>query len=47
MKPTNVKTGTYIKYGVEHNNKDHKFKVGYHVRISKYKNIFTKGYTLN
>ena len=24
-----------------------KFKAGYHVRISKYKNIFAKGYTLN
>ena len=24
-----------------------KFKIGYHVRISKYKNIFAKGYTPN
>ena len=24
---------------------DPKFKVGHHVRISKFKNIFTKGYT--
>ena len=47
MKPTNVKPGTYIKYGVEHNDKDPKFKVGDHVRISKYKNIFTTGYTPN
>ena len=29
------------------NNKDPKFKVGDHVRISKYKNIFAKGYTPN
>ena len=29
------------------NNNDRKFKVGYHVRISKYKNIFTKDYTPN
>ena len=27
--------------------KDIKFKVGDHVRISKYKNIFAKGYTPN
>ena len=27
--------------------KDLKFKVGDHVRISKYKNIFAKGYTPN
>ena len=31
----------------EVNNKDSKFKVGNHVRISKYKNIFAKGYTRN
>ena len=29
------------------NDKDPKFKVGYHVIISKYKNIFAKGYTPN
>ena len=29
------------------NDKDPKFKVSDHVRISKYKNIFTKGYTPN
>ena len=28
-------------------NKDPKFKVDDHVRISKYKNIFAKGYTAN
>ena len=27
--------------------KDPKVKVGYHVRISKYKNVFSKGYTPN
>ena len=31
----------------EVNDKDSKFKVGDHVRISKYKNIFPKGYTPN
>ena len=29
------------------NEKEPKFKVGDHVRISKYKNIFAKGYTPN
>ena len=31
----------------EVNDKGPKFKVGDHVRISKYKNIFAKGYTPN
>ena len=29
------------------NDKDPKFKIGDHVRISEYKNIFAKGYTPN
>ena len=29
------------------NDKDSKFKVGDHVRIAKYKNIFAKGYNTN
>ena len=47
MKPTDVKDNTYINIGKEINDKDSKFKVGDHVRISKYKNIFAKGYTSN
>ena len=47
MKPTDVKDNTYINNGKEVNDKDSKFKVGDHVRISKYKNIFAKGYTPN
>ena len=47
MKPIDVKDNTYIDTGKEFNDKDHKFKVGDHVRISKYKNIFAKGYTPN
>ena len=47
MKPIDVKDNTYINTGKEINNKDPKFKVGDHVRISKYKNIFAKGYTPN
>ena len=38
MKPKDV---------TETNKKSPKFKVGYNVRISKYKNIFAKGYTPN
>ena len=31
----------------DHNEKDSKFKVGNRVRISRYKNIFAKGYAPN
>ena len=47
MNPTDVKTSTYIECGVEYNDKDSKLIVGDHVRISKYENIFAKGYTLH
>ena len=47
MKPVDVKDNTYIDSIKEVNDKDPKFKVGVHVRISKYKNIFAKGYTPN
>ena len=47
MKPTDVKDNTYINTNKETNDKDPKFKVGDCVRISKYKNIFLKGYTPN
>ena len=47
MKPTDVKDNTYIGFKKEVNDKGPKFKVDYHVRISKYKDIFTKGYTPN
>ena len=47
MKPIDVKDNTYIDFKKEVNDKDPKFKVGDHVRISKYKNIFAKGYTPN
>ena len=47
MKPVDVKGNTYIDFKKEVNDKDPKFKVGDHVRISKYKNIFAKGYTPN
>ena len=45
MKPIDVKNNTYINIGKELNDNDPKFKAGDHVKISKYKNIFAKGYT--
>ena len=45
MKPIDVKNNTYFDFNKEVNRKDPKFKVGNHVRISKYKNIFAKVYT--
>ena len=45
VKLADVKLGTYTDYDGEHNDEDPKFKVGDHVRISKYKNIFANGYT--
>ena len=47
MKPIDVKDNTYIDFGKEVNDKGSKFQIGDHVRISKYKNIFAKGYTPN
>ena len=45
MKPVDVKDNTYIDFKKEANYKNPKFKVDDHVRISKYNNIFAKGYT--
>ena len=42
-----VKSDSYAKYNEDSNKKDPKFKVDDHVRISKYKNIFAKGYAPN
>ena len=47
MKPIDVKNNSYIDFGKEVNDNDPKFKVSDHVRISKYKNIFAKGYAPN
>ena len=47
MKPVDVKSNTYIDYSKEINVKNPKFEIGDIVRISKYKNIFLKGYTPN
>ena len=47
MKPIEIASGSYAEYNKDSNERDPKFKVGNHVRISKYKNIFGKGYTQN
>ena len=52
MKPIEVTDDSYAEYNkdsmeLHSNKKDPKFKVDDHVRISKYKNIFAKGYTTN
>ena len=44
MKPVDVKSNTYIDSSEWINDGDPKFKIGDTVRISKYKNIFLKGY---
>ena len=47
MKPIDVKSDSFAEYNEESNKKDPSFKVGDHVRISKYKDIVAKGYTPN
>ena len=47
MKPIDVTDGSYAEYNEDSYKKDLKFKVDDHVRISKYKNIFAKGYAPN
>ena len=47
MKSIDVTSDSYAEYNEDSNKKDPKFKVGDHVRISKYKNIFAKRYTPN
>ena len=47
MKLIDVKDNNFTEYIEKSNEKDPKFKIGDHVRISKYKNIFAKGYSPN
>ena len=52
MKPIDITDGYYvesngIEFNEDFNKKDRTFKVGDHVRISKYKNISAKRYTPN
>ena len=46
-KLVDVKSKTNIDSSKEINNRVPKFKIGDAVRISKYKNVFAKGYNLN
>ena len=46
-KSVDVKSGNYIKYNVDSKDKDPKFKIGDHIKLSKYKNNFAKEYTSN
>ena len=47
MKPIDVTDDSFAEYNEESNKRNPKFKVGAHVRISKCKNIFAKGYAPN
>ena len=42
MKPVEVKPSMHVDFNKDNNKESPKFKVGDHVRISKYKNIFAK-----
>ena len=44
MKLVDVKSSKYTDFDKRNNKEDPKFRVGDHVRISKYKNIFAKFY---
>ena len=46
-KPIDVTNDSYVEYNEDSNKKSPKFKVNDHVRISKYKNVFAKGYVSN
>ena len=46
MKPIDVTDDFYAEYNKYFDKKDPKFKVDDHIRISNYKSIFAKGYTL-
>ena len=47
MKPVDVKSSKHIYFNKENNEKDSKFNVGDHARISKYKIIFVKSLVPN
>ena len=47
MKPIDVRSDSFAEYNEEANKKDPKFKLRDHVRISRYKNVFAKGYKPN
>ena len=47
MKPVDIKLSTNTDFDEKNNKEGPKLKVGDHVRISKYKNIFAKGLVRN
>ena len=47
MKPIDVTSDSYAEYNEDSNKTNPRFKIGDHVRISKYKNSFAKGYAPN
>ena len=47
MKSTDVTDDSYAEYTEDFSEKDPNFKIGDHVRISKYKNSLAKGYAPN
>ena len=47
MNPVDVSSSTYFDFDKKDNKENSKFKVGDHESISKYKNIFAKGYVPN
>ena len=47
IRTVDVKPSIYIDFNKENNKEGPKYKVGNHIRISKYKNIFAKGYVPN
>ena len=47
VKPSDITDDYHVESHENLNKRDPKFKFGDHVGISKYKNIFSKGYTLN
>ena len=47
MKPIDVEYDSFAEYNKDSNEKDRKFNVGDHVRVSNFKNVFAKGYTPN
>ena len=47
MKPVDVVDDFFAEYNEESYEKDPKFNVGDHIRISKFKNVSAKGYTPN
>ena len=47
MRPVDVGDDYFAEYNEESKEKNPKFKLGDHVRISKFRNVFTKGYAPN